>query len=530
MTETSETQRTQLLPGWQSARNMVHDYLERSNFTAARRNSKSKEHLLDTNSGRRSVMIEMKERSYGSEMNDPISKNMKRLLVESSDLREKAKEHDEKSFPFSDGESLPSLEKIRFEDNIVSIKEPKKKKKREKSSVIRTDRKLRQRKKRKKKSKEPKSSTSNDSLPSLNKIRFDDHIVSIAEPAPSKPPAEKKEKKTKDGSGSPDVKTAESFSIGDSDELILTNSSTQREKHEKAPLKQGKVPEKLEAAAIGRSDEKNAEGTASTFKKSLSSEPNIRIAGRLYSKEEAEGILRRVSLMKTEKSDNSHRYSNFNRIDSCRTSKAASPISRNISNVVKSPSIDSTRPNKVTLPKPTLGASTNYHKIDSCRTSRASSPQGVSNEPKQKILVGNRFMTIDEAEKMLQRILKANADKATRSALRADAGIDDKGPVTVQRMSKERTLRSAENASVPVYRVKADNRLLLVPIVENQNTTNDADCNFTHLTAVLDRDHEFKAIALSFVFGMIVFAILGLILSKLYRTPIASFRNGNPPP
>ncbi|RCN46555.1 hypothetical protein ANCCAN_07415 [Ancylostoma caninum] len=226
--------------------------------------------------------------------------------------------------------------------------------------------------------------------------------------------------------------------------------------------------EQLDGDNNGRRKLKRTKGTAKESKEDIQSkrdevavEPNIRIGDKLFSREEAEGILRKIGRVKNDRSpDRPRRYTNFNRIDSCRTSRSASPTG----------SVRFPLPGPVPPPAPSVNKDSrsreqslrlNFHRIDSCRTSRASSPQGDQGMPRQRVRVGDRFMTIPEAEEVLQRMLKANVEKGKQAAARAEAGVtyEDKDPVVVQRppndrVSRERVLRSAEdlNAAPPSFR------------------------------------------------------------------------------
>ncbi|EYC07490.1 hypothetical protein Y032_0070g459 [Ancylostoma ceylanicum] len=115
-------------------------------------------------------MAVIDSRAKESDVQDSVSKKMQTLLGETGSSRARRNRHAdqvEAAPPDSDGESLPSLDKVRFDDNPVQIRDSQKeRKKREKANVKRTERK--QRREEQKPTPVP-SSTSTDSLPSLNK-------------------------------------------------------------------------------------------------------------------------------------------------------------------------------------------------------------------------------------------------------------------------------------------------------------------------------------------------------------------------
>ncbi|RCN46554.1 hypothetical protein ANCCAN_07414 [Ancylostoma caninum] len=137
-----------------------------------------------------------------SNMRDAITKKMETLLAETDSPGARRTRDDQLKavLPDSDEESLPSLDKSDIDSTLYHMRDPQKeRKKREKASAKRTDRKQR-REEKQQKATPVLSSTSNDSLPSLNKIRFDDHIVAITDPEPQhKPPKKSKKKKLKGG-------------------------------------------------------------------------------------------------------------------------------------------------------------------------------------------------------------------------------------------------------------------------------------------------------------------------------------------
>ncbi|KHJ87232.1 hypothetical protein OESDEN_12998, partial [Oesophagostomum dentatum] len=150
------------------------------------------------------------------------SRSMRRLMEYQEQRKRQSGEQSSGLIVESDGESLPSLDKIRFDDNIVHLKDPRKKRrKREANARGAERRRLREEQQQliQADSMPTSLSTRSDSLPSLNKITFDDHIVSITDP---EAPEEKNLEKDQDVP-SPEVETAESFTLGDrSDELIIS--------------------------------------------------------------------------------------------------------------------------------------------------------------------------------------------------------------------------------------------------------------------------------------------------------------------
>ncbi|KAL6732482.1 hypothetical protein Aduo_003238 [Ancylostoma duodenale] len=440
--------------------------------------------------------------------------------------------------PDSDGESLPSLDKIRFDDNPVQLRDPQKeRKKREKASVKRIDRKQR-REEKQQKATPVLSSTSNDSLPSLNKIRFDDHIVAITDPEPQHKPAKKSKKKKTKEDQEDSLHTAESFSLGDnSDEMVMKqakkvndrdrkgltrasrkklNKSTEDSTKATLQLEQiggdSSVPRKLKR---GKGSAKGSKEDVQSRRDEVAVEPNIRIGDKLFSREETEGILRKIGRLKNDRStDRPRRYTNFNRIESCRTSRSASPTGSlrfpPPAPVPPPPAPPISKDSRSRTGSPRKGmdqaSRSNFHRIDSCRTSRASSPQGDQGMPRQRVRVGDRFMTIPEAEEVLQRMLKANVEKGKQAAARAEAGVanEDKDPVVVQRPSKDKLSRE---------RGKLDRRAIAA--AEAQRASDDSDCNFSHLNKVVRRDDEVTTIVVAFVFGIIAFAVLSLLVSKV---------------
>ncbi|KAK6726691.1 hypothetical protein RB195_004796 [Necator americanus] len=441
----------------------------------------------------------------------------------------------------SDGESLPSLDKIRFDDNIVELEDSKKsKKKREKANVTCSDRGHR-REEQLNKSMSVPSSSSNESLPSLHKIRFDDHIVSITDPNPLEESnvANAQKQKNDQAALSPETRTAETFRTGNrSDELVLSpprnmeefhpqqQDSASRKKSKKrtegtlANSNSRKGEERKNVDRDKDSARRNKDYAAQNRKEDVQLEQSIRIGGRFFSREETEGLLRNLAQLKKESNAEKSRrhYTNFNRIDSTRTSRAASPTvvtksvpQASLPNPSTATNVRSRSDNqRVALPRP------NYHRIDSCRTSRASTPVREASSRRQKIRVGDRFMNITEAEELLQRMLKAS-DKAKRSAARFETGIANEERDLAMSRSKDRDKsgRGSAEAITPVHKMRFDSRGVPVPKGESQRYNDDSDCNFGHLNKVMKSDDEVSAIIIAFVFGIIAFALLAITISKV---------------
>ncbi|KAJ1371327.1 hypothetical protein KIN20_033262 [Parelaphostrongylus tenuis] len=122
-------------------------------------------------------------------------------MEDSEKKREKREETDVKRFtqtseptrsPVNTDESLPSLNKIRFDDNIVVVGDSKKPSKsnekwnKERKTFSDSEKSFHIERIRAQESEATRSSTDTDeSLPSLNKVRFDDNIVAVADPEKS---------------------------------------------------------------------------------------------------------------------------------------------------------------------------------------------------------------------------------------------------------------------------------------------------------------------------------------------------------
>lgn len=208
-------------------------------------------------------------------------------------------------------------------------------------------------------------------------------------------------------------------------------------------------------------------------------------------------MLQRLDEMKSEQNSARRRRGNYNRIESCRTSRLPSPKNEEPQPVsskemaVKKRKVNKSKEVKPYVPRP------NYHRIESCRTSRASSPQETKGIPKKRVRVGDHFMTVEEAQDLLQRYLKESC-KAKRQA---------------KKRSNENASEEKES-SAKVVNVKMDNRVVQVPVLEPPKTE-DSDCNFTHYNMVIETEDEITALLLSIIVGVILFVGLCVIVGKL---------------
>ncbi|KAK5964624.1 hypothetical protein GCK32_008266 [Trichostrongylus colubriformis] len=268
------------------------------------------------------------------------------------------------------------------------------------------------------------------------------------------------------------------------------------------------------------------------FKKKLSGEsvpvapdePCIRIGDLLLSREQTTNLLAKLNGMKHEATDSQRRrYSNFNKIDSCRTSRAPSPRATDAppqpNQQRRASGKESSLRGEVAVPlrEPTTRVykpRPNFNRIDSCRTSRASSPQDAkkSGVPKRRVRIGDHFMTVEEAEDLLQRMLKANARRAVKQPSRPASKESDEEKNLSQAI---KLLAQSDQAKddPSVYKVKVDNRVVAVPVMEPPKNE-DADCNFSHLNSVIKLEDEVNAIILSIIVGAVLFLGLCMIVAK----------------
>lgn len=468
------------------------------------------------------------------------------------------------------------------------------------------------------------------SVPDLDKIRFDDHVVSITDPTlPKKSKVSDKRMTDTKGKGdsSPpeEIITAQTFELGrNSEELILVAPDFKREmKHKNSNKRKGrqnakaKKKKKKRAKAKGELTPERAEEKDNFIP---DDEPCIRIGDRLFSREQTTKMLQRLDEMKNEDNSARRRINNFNCIDSCRTSRAPSPrsaesaqlskkqaktasvprkelsankhtkesrphagaevepASLNVANaktgntLENQPRIsianqliskeetahflerldemkdegnsekrriseynytDSTRASALPSPgsaqrtprhtkevnklpsgvekdfnKQSLNISKevkpyeprpNYHRIMSCRTSKSSSPQKTKGMPRKRVRVGDHFMTVEEAQDLLQRYLKESSIRGRRKPQ-----IQSKEPIREGSGSTKR------------LKVKAKNRPTAVAALEPPKGE-DNDCNFSHLRSVIKTEDEVASLLLSIIVGVILLVGVCMIIGRQAR-------------
>nr|CDJ95937.1 unnamed protein product [Haemonchus contortus] len=413
---------------------------------------------------------------------------------------------------------------------------------------------------------------SDDSIPSLQKIKFDDHIVSITDPEPTdKLKKGKKGKKKNEAKGDltpPEaVKTAETFEIGrNSEELILCGPGNKREVY-KVPHKNKDDNEskKKDKQSTNEPEAKQSPPQSVENEEIAPDEPCIRIGDRLLSRDETASLLKKLAELKNEenmpvqkrrswnlnmsyrgwsnipstdqpstpavaqqrsvageesgqKGESTEKKKSGKPFENCPNSTKDSPPdakkstkkrhqSGRESNLSREMVDQSFRRSRVPRPRP------NFHRIESCRTSRANSPLDAKNSgiPRRKILLGDHFMTVEEAEDLLQRLLKANA----KSARRGPSRLPSKESTMSREVVEDDKSRGRAGAKRDKRQTtgKGDSRAVTVPAMEPPKNE-DADCNFSHLNSVIRTEDEVNALILSIIVGAILFIGLCLIVSK----------------
>ncbi|WKX89232.1 hypothetical protein Q1695_008689 [Nippostrongylus brasiliensis] len=228
----------------------------------------------------------------------------------------------------------------------------------------------------------PSYTSTDESLPSLDKIRFDDHIVTITDPEPKK---EKGRRVKKDETPPETIITSETFEIGrNSEELILIDSPRQKEKRKKRKRKQRIGTKERVAAGEQRLDTKERVAAGGVSAKALAAQVEvedsskaaplesqyIRIGDRLFSREETNQLIKKLRDIGGDK----------RKYRSSEPSSANRSLRHDFLKEIPSrgPSREPLRfDQKPLVPRP------NFNRIDSCRTSRCNSPQGTKGMPRR---------------------------------------------------------------------------------------------------------------------------------------------------
>ncbi|KJH45644.1 Cyclin protein [Dictyocaulus viviparus] len=440
------------------------------------------------------------------------------------------------------------------DENTMMKNLMKKHKKREKVNVRRTVRKP-----------EPsKSLTDTDeSLPLLNQIRFEDNIVAITDPEiPSKPETKSKNKRNGDKSNSPNetLLTAETFTSNSERNIVLSREDRIKLLQEK----KNELEKKEEQAKSVNSNEKcykksDVNSNEKATKKEDLHEPRLLIGNRMYSLADVENSLKKLTQyknMSSESAGGNRRHLNMSRIGSTVASKASSPqkknsrtlvgptshspprkssripLQANFQRVPLPPSQTTSQRQMLTMPSKEMTTSKraplNFHGIDSCRTSKAASPVGENKgEPKKRILVGNHFMSVDQAEDLFHRLLKENKGKRSLTRISNEKMEEDKFLTPRLNLSTEVHqyciwTRSCSEDIVDIGERETLNEDPLEFVRKNDNrrrrlsaeTTDEADCNFSHLNSVMRTEEEVTATLLGIIVGAIFFIFLCMSIRR----------------
>ncbi|KJH40832.1 hypothetical protein DICVIV_13202 [Dictyocaulus viviparus] len=390
-------------------------------------------------------------------------------------------------------------------ENIIINEPVKKRKKREKVNVKRTIRKA-----------EPTRSLTDTeaSIPLLNQIRFDDNIVAITDPqTPLKSEMKLKNEQKKEKSASPKetIVTAETFTSSSDTNVTLSreNDSTKRKKKADEIIVKG-VERKQPVAVDNEKTIKKSEKKSSDNKTPNNEEikrPCLLIGNQMYSIEDVEKSLEKIAELK-------RNVPNPVRIDTIRHSKAISPQKLNPTSTHPSSRRSSRPPSQTSSQRHPLmtlskeqrtimqshGTSLNFHGIDSCRTSKAESPKGFKKgDSRKRVLVGNRFMSVEEAEDLFQRVIKEN--KGRRSSRS-----------NVENTDEDKFLTPRVHLSTELDRKNECRRKLL-----SVETTDDAQRNFSHINFVVRTEEEITATLLGMAVCLIFLIALCLSLRKTVK-------------